>query len=64
MIDMIVFDKLENIKDIRANEILHSRNIPFINIDFGVDLLSLHNNLISYSVCHCYDDVLYCYCEN
>ena len=50
--------------EIRANEILHSRNIPFINIDFGVDLLSLHNNLISYSVCHCYDDVLYCYCEN
>ena len=50
--------------EFRANEILHNRNIPFIDIDFGVDLLSLHNNLISYSVCHCYNDILYCYCEN
>lgn len=49
--------------ELRCKEILHSRNIPFINIDFGVDLLDLHNNLISYSVCHIYDDVLYCYCE-
>lgn len=63
-----VINRLTILKSDRQNQYfksIHIANIPYVNpniYDFGIDVTLLHDNLVKYSFCHCYNDVLYCYC--